>query len=359
VNAPLGDPQKQEPLRRARVVEGYTREADRSQHLSLARSLGVEAVLVGEHELAALLRDARPSPAVLIASNLSLYAKAIRQGTRDVILIHTSDEAYDVAKAGVYLDRHVTLVIRNYHVFPLPVLLLSVVTWPFLVAHWVYAYWRRHAPLKDNLGHVKRVLLSRRYLLRQIRFAYLVWRMPGDVVYLPLNATEVCYAGTPPTDKTIAVSFAGSVHSAERVCARDAAAALGASHGYAGWGWHASDSLPPHEYFRLLSSSRFTLSPMGHVNLDCFRFYEAVMADSLPIVPRRSPFQPCGYLSRLYDVDPRLLITTFSVSRVTAVMTAIADDERPVLAQRIRRSVEARNAMARDALEEALRTRRE
>jgi len=58
--------------------------------------------------------------------------------------------------------------------------------------------------------------------------------------------------------------------------------------------------------------------------------------------------------SRLYDIDRRLLLSTFSIKNIQKVIVSIAEDERPVLIQRICRSVEARNLLARHAIENIL-----
>lgn len=45
--------------------------------------------------------------------------------------------------------------------------------------------------------------------------------------------------------------------------------------------------LPPSAYFDLLFDSTFSPCPMGNVNLECFRVYEALECGSIPIVEKR------------------------------------------------------------------------
>jgi hypothetical protein len=342
------------------LVNGYTLESGRCESASIARHLGVKEVLVDEAELASILDADTPEPAVIIASKLNRYASIVEAGRRNVILVHLSDEAYDVSHARLYLDKKVKLVARNYKVFPFGFLLLAAIKWPFLAARWMGAYWRPRAPWRDNWRHAKRVFLSRRYLLRQIRFAYLIRRMSGTVVDFPLNETDGCSAISTPgiPDKRLNVSFAGGVHSSERVFASDVAAALGVSHGYAGWGLHSASALSTEEYFQLLLSSKFVLAPTGHVNLECFRFYEALSAGALPVVPSSTPYQPRGYFAHLYDIDRRLLLSTFSIKHVNSAIGSISDEERPLLVQRIQRTIAAHNAAAKRAIEDCLKSSR-
>src|SRR5205085_4230318 len=48
-----------------------------------------------------------------------------------------------------------------------------------------------------------------------------------------------------------------------------------------------SRSLTPAEYKQVLEESIFAPSPMGNVNLECFRVYEALEQGAIPIVERR------------------------------------------------------------------------
>ncbi len=69
---------------------------------------------------------------------------------------------------------------------------------------------------------------------------------------------------------------------------------------------HASDPpdlrlLPPAQYKYILQESIFAPCPMGRVNLECFRLYEALECGAIPIVERRTAID---YFSQLFGPHP-------------------------------------------------------
>ena len=92
------------------------------------------------------------------------------------------------------------------------------------------------------------------------------------------------------------------------------------------------------------------LCPNGHVNQDCFRFYEIICAGSLPIIPQSTPYQPFGYYQTIYDVDPRLVVKTFHVNEVQQKIEAIPSEDREQILNRLKTSVIKKNEQARTAI---------
>jgi hypothetical protein len=178
----------------------------------------------------------------------------------------------------------------------------------------------------------------------------LIQRIKAKVICFPLNETNFYFQGESDEaiEKNIEVSFAGNTHSSERIFASRVAHQLGYSNGYFGeWGVGIKGSLSPSAYVNLLKGSHFCLCPNGHVNQDCFRFYEIIAAGSLPIIPSGTPYQPFSYYGNIYDVDPRLMVSTFNVDSVKALMESIPLIERKVILERLRNSVLEKNEIAK------------
>ena len=332
---------------------GYSLEPGRFETSSLEKYLSVTEQIVEVKTLLNLARDSGLGPLIIIASDLPKYRDIFEQSARKIILIHLSDEAYDVRRCHLYQHPQLSLIVRNNEVFPFLFLLKHATKWFYWVLKWAMHYWITEQSFAKNLATVKHILLSRRYLLRQIRMALLIQKISAKVVSFPLNETNFYIDGL--TDEVISqsipVSFAGTTHSAERITASQTAKVLGYSHGYSGdWGPGGSGSLSPRDYVRLLKQSQFALCPNGHVNQDCFRFYEIICAGSLPIIPKSTPYQPFGYYQAIYDVDPRLVVKTFHVNEVKKQMDAIPEKDREQVLDRLRISVAKKNEQAKLAI---------
>jgi hypothetical protein len=332
---------------------GFSIESGRFETGALKKYLHVTEQIVDFEVLLKLAKDSRDEPIIIIASDLPRYRDIFDQSARKIILIHLSDEAYDVRRCDLYLHPHLSLIVRNNEVFPFTFLLKHATKWIYWVLKWAVSYWLKEQPFAKNLGTVKHIFLSRRYLLRQMRMALLIRKVSAKVISFPLNETNFYIEGE--TDEVIPqqipVSFAGTMHSAERSIASQTAKELGYSHGYSGdWGPGGKGSLSPQAYVKLLKQSQFALCPNGHVNQDCFRFYEIICAGSLPIIPKSTPYQPFGYYQDIYDVDPRLVVKTFHVKEVKKQIDAIPVNDREQILNRLRISVAKKNAQAKIAI---------
>lgn len=71
-------------------------------------------------------------------------------------------------------------------------------------------------------------------------------------------------------------------------------------------------SLPPPEYQKILLDTVFTPCPMGNVNLECFRVYEALECGSIPIVEKRWTL---NYFNRLLGPHPLPAVRTWRAAR--------------------------------------------
>lgn len=332
---------------------GYSLEPGRVEITSLEKYLNVTEQVVDLETLLNLAADSSMGPLIIIASDLPKYRDIFNQSARKIILIHLSDEAYDIRRCDLYLHPQLILIVRNNEVFPLQFLLKNATKWFYWVWKWSVNYWNKEHSFAKNLATVKHIFLSRRYLLRQIRMALLVQKTKAKVISFPLNETNFFINGQTDEEipQTIPVSFAGTTHSAERIMASKTAQQLGYSHGYSGdWGPGGKGSLSPEDYVRLLKQSQFVLCPNGHVNQDCFRFYEIICAGSLPIIPESTPYQPFGCYQTIYDVDPRLVVKTFHVNEVKQKIEVIPLEDREQILNRLKTSVIKKNEQAKTAI---------
>lgn len=332
---------------------GYSLEPGRVEITSLEKYLNVTEQVVDLETLLNLAADSSMGPLIIIASDLPKYRDVFNQSARKIILIHLSDEAYDVRRCDLYLHPQLILIVRNNEVFPVEFLLKNATKWFYWVWKWSVTYWNKEHSFAKNLATVKHIFLSRRYLLRQIRMALLVQKTKAKVISFPLNETNFFINGQSDEEipQTIPVSFAGTTHSAERIMASKTAQQLGYSHGNSGnWGPGGKGSLSPEGYVRLLKQSQFVLCPNGHVNQDCFRFYEIISAGSLPIIPESTPYQPFGYYQTIFYVDPRLVVKTFHVNEVQQKIEAIPLEDREQILNRLKTSVIKKNEQAKTAI---------
>ena len=332
---------------------GYSLEPGRVEITSLEKYLNVTEQVVDFETLLNLASESSLEPLIIIASDLPKYREIFNQSARKIILIHLSDEAYDVRRCDLYLHPQLILTVRNNEVFPLHFLLKHATKWFYWLWKWSITYWNKEHSFAKNLATIKHIFLSRRYLLRQIRMALLVQKTKAKVISFPLNETNFFVDGQTGEEvqQSFPISFAGTIHSAERVIASQTASELGYSHGYSGdWGPGGKGSLSPQEYVKLLKQSQFVLCPNGHVNQDCFRFYEIISAGSLPIIPQSTPYQPFGYYQAIYDVDPRLVVKTFHVNEVQQKIEAIPSEDREQILNRLKTSVIKKNEQARTAI---------
>jgi Exostosin family len=84
-------------------------------------------------------------------------------------------------------------------------------------------------------------------------------------------------------------NFMGSIHNDNRRQALAAFASLAPNFVHKTSHFNSPDYLDVHAYQSAIESSQFTLCPQGHVNIDSFRFYEALEAGSIPVVLERAP----------------------------------------------------------------------
>jgi hypothetical protein len=63
-------------------------------------------------------------------------------------------------------------------------------------------------------------------------------------------------------------------------------------------------ALTAEHYWQILKTSRFTLCPMGWVNIDTQRVYEALDAGSIPVVPRCQELSTTPYWPTIFPSDP-------------------------------------------------------
>ncbi len=99
-------------------------------------------------------------------------------------------------------------------------------------------------------------------------------------------------------------SFAGRIVRSERQRAIAAVRTeLGAGYEHSIPVWDAPTSLSTQDYAALMLDSLFVPIPVGNVNIECFRMYEALEAGCIPIAVESTDRQPHPYYRRLFQAD--------------------------------------------------------
>lgn len=127
---------------------------------------------------------------------------------------------------------------------------------------------------------------------------------------------------TPASSRRYTWSFAGETGRASRPEMVSALAGIGPNL------CHATDRgappLSPDEYRTLMLESVFAPSPMGRINLECFRLYEALELGCIPIVEKRMTLD---YFQNLLGSNPLLTVGNWSEAR-DRVETLLGDRTR-------------------------------
>ncbi len=119
----------------------------------------------------------------------------------------------------------------------------------------------------------------------------------------------------PARERRYRWSFAGQTQRPERQAMLEAVRAqLGAGYEHGISEWNASNSLSTQDYAALLLDTVFVPVPIGNVNVESFRFYEALEAGCIPIAVRATSRQPEDYFRNLFRTRdiPFPLVTNWS-----------------------------------------------
>lgn len=119
-------------------------------------------------------------------------------------------------------------------------------------------------------------------------------------------------------------NFIGTVHAGNRVFALKSFETLQPHFVHGTSNFNSADYLPIDQYADIIRDSVFTLCPMGHVNIDTFRIYEALEGGSIPVVLRSAPHlnaQP-SYWHILFKGDTKF---PFIIANSWTEARAIAD----------------------------------
>ncbi|MFO1184248.1 MAG: exostosin family protein [Bauldia sp.] len=92
----------------------------------------------------------------------------------------------------------------------------------------------------------------------------------------------------PPDKRRYAWNFMGTVRDEPRRLALAAFSDCAPNFLHQTSHFNSSDYLDVETYAGVLTNSRFTLCPQGHINIDSFRFCEALEAGSIPVVLERA-----------------------------------------------------------------------
>lgn len=96
-----------------------------------------------------------------------------------------------------------------------------------------------------------------------------------------------------PQEKYYLWSFAGNVHTPERMAAVQPFEQLVPHRVHTTTdGFNSASGLSTEAYRKLLDDSKFVICPIGQGNIDSFRVYEALEAGAIPVVLANTQFQP-------------------------------------------------------------------
>lgn len=110
------------------------------------------------------------------------------------------------------------------------------------------------------------------------------------IVYIPLGY-KLGFPAYTPTKKEYDWVFAGDIKKSDRMEMVQALLSINKKGYIHTTSWFSSpDCLSTHDYAAMLASSWFAPSPIGSVNSECFRTWEALEAGSVPIVLESSSF---------------------------------------------------------------------
>ncbi len=78
------------------------------------------------------------------------------------------------------------------------------------------------------------------------------------------------------------------------------------------------NNLTRKDYTEIMSQSIFCISPIGNINLDCFRLYEALECNTIPITIQSTDFQPYNYWTSLFETDniPFIIANNFDEAKL-------------------------------------------
>jgi hypothetical protein len=339
-----------------KIRYGYRLEKKLSESKSLKTYFSIKEVLIKKKELKKLIKKKTRKLLILLTSDLSLYADYIKNSNRQIIIFQLSDEGYNFSHANIYKNKNIKFIVRNYKIFPLNVLIKSLLRWPSVTVKWIYFYWfynikNSDLTINESLRHLRYIIFSIKILLRQIMFSWLIRKIEKKIIYAPLNeANFFKLIKNNKTKKKFTISFSGSLHSSERRRVYLVAKEIGFSNGYTEWGWNSKNSLSSNAYIKMFKNSNYSLCPTGHVNLETFRFYEIIRSGSLPIIPKETPFQPFNYYSKIYDVDPRIVVDLYTNFNIKNIIKSISVKDYYLILKNLVRSIELKNKKVKDFL---------
>jgi hypothetical protein len=83
--------------------------------------------------------------------------------------------------------------------------------------------------------------------------------------------------------------------------------------------WFQSDknALSRKDYTEIIENSIFGLSPVGNINIDCFRLYELLECGTIPITIKTTSFQPFNYWEKIFKINeiPFICVDNFEEAK--------------------------------------------
>ena len=132
------------------------------------------------------------------------------------------------------------------------------------------------------------------------------------VLSLPLGSRTgfaPAAAKRPAAERRFLWSFAGDANKSNRAHMLEALKPFGPAHIHLTVGFNTPDALPIHQYRALLEDSAFVPCPIGWLNQETYRLYEALEAGAIPITETHGTF---SYHTRLLGPHPFPMIQSWA-----------------------------------------------
>ena len=252
-------------------------------------------------------------------------------------LIHVMDEIYD-HNLSVYGLKQCISIFREYY---RPVggkrqLLVDFGRSFITPTRYLSGYSRT-----KRLVHGLYIRIAPRYVLRNFRFMMRQYlpRLPMDkVFFIPLGYTDKLAENAdslPMAERSYKWSFCGDSFKADRKSMLRCLGSIHPSYIFEYQGFMSEGSLSGDQYLEVLLQSMFIPCPMGNLNIDTYRFFEALEAGAIPLILKSHAWQPYSYYEILLGKHP---IPTFSSwKQAKHFLECIDPDSIEMLSQEVNR----------------------
>ena len=160
----------------------------------------------------------------------------------------------------------------------------------------------------------------------------------NKVFFIPLGYTDKLAENTdslPIAERSYKWSFCGDSFKADRKSMLRCLGSIQPSYIFEYQGFMSEGSLSGDQYSEVLLQSMFIPCPMGNLNIDTYRLFEALEAGAIPLILKSHAWQPYSYYEILLGKHP---IPTFSSwKQAKHFLECIDPDSIEMLSQEVNR----------------------